>query len=222
MFYLKYIIYFIIINIVNCSNDQSTLNQEKLSNEKSTLLALSFYRNNGECLRKETSSGSSIYTCSKYDNGLCNINLLIFTSGEKTKLLSDTTKIINKRPECKESLVLSGLLNQAINTNDEIDTFKRNNSFTGLDSCNTKNFSKYEKLVSKEELLFLISARGKIGTFAYNSAQSIFETTIKKNARECLANEFSETENQLLKDIYSATKVQEVKCTESSSTGLCN
>jgi len=197
MFYLKYIIYFIIINIVNCSNDQSSLNQEKLSTERNTLLALSFYRNNGECLRKETSSGSSIYTCSKYDNGLCNINLLIFTSGEKTKLLSDTTKIINKRPECKESLALSGILIPAISTNDEIDTLKRNNSFTGLDSCNTKNFSKYEKLVSKEELLFLTSARGKIGTFAYKSTQSLLETTIKKNARECLANEFSETENLL-------------------------
>ena len=191
-------------------------------NERNTLLSISFYRNNGECLRKETLIDSSTYTCSKYDNGLCSINLLIFTSGEKTKVLSDTTKIIDRRPECKESLGLSGILTQSITTNDEIDSLKKNNTFTGVENCNTKGFTKYEKLVSKEELLFLASARGKIGITAYKSAQTPFETSIKKNAKECLNNEFSENENQLFKDLYSGTKVQEVKCTENTSNGMCN
>ena len=219
MIYIKYLI---IIIILSCSNDQTSLNQEKLLKERNTLLAISFYRNNGECLRKETLTDSSTFTCSKYDNGLCSINLLIFTSGEKTKLLTETTKIIDKRPECSESLALSGILSQSITTNDEIDTLKRNNIFSGVDTCNTKSFSNYEKLVSKEELLFLVSARGKIGTAAYKSAQFLFETSIKKNARECLSNEFSESENQLFKDIYSGSKVQEVKCKENTDSGVCN
>jgi hypothetical protein len=222
MIFITYIKYLIIIYILSCSNDQTSLNKDKLLKERSTLLAISYYRNIGECLRKETLTDSSIYTCSKYDNGLCSINLLIFTSGEKTKLLSETAKIIDRRPECTESLALSGLLTQSITTNDEIDALKRNNTFSGVDNCNTKSFSKYEKLISKEELLFLVSARGKIGTYAYKSAQFPIETSIKKNAQECLNNEFSESESQLFKDIYSGSKVQDVKCTENTSTGVCN
>ncbi len=222
MIYCKPLIYILISIILGCSNDQAKLIQEKSIKERNTLILLSTFRSKGECLRKETSLNSSIYTCSKYDFGLCSVNLLIFTSGEKSKLLSDSNTLIQKRPECNESLVLSGLLSQTITTNDEIDTFKKNNIFSGLESCNTKNFNNYEKLVTKEELLFLKSYRGKIGTSAYKSSQAPFETSIKKNASDCLANEFLESEKLLLKDIYSGTKVIEVKCTEDLSTGLCN
>ena len=211
--------------LLYCSNSQENLQKKKLDNDYKTLFFLSVVRSSGECLRIETKNSSSVYTCTKYNSGLCSYNLVVLTQGEKNKNLSDTSTLVNKRPECKESLLSSGLLTSEVTKDTDIDSLKKNNIFTSVPSCNFSFFNNYDKLVTLSELQFIDSSRGQIGKVAYENSliNSKIPTLVnlKNNALECLKNEFTDAEKDILKQVFEKSKYKELSCTKNSDSDTC-
>lgn len=196
--------------------------KEQTEQDKLVLSLLYTYRSSGECLRIENSSGNTIYTCSRLDRGLCDLNLLITTSGEKIKILSDLQDILVKVPECKESATLSGIITTTQTSDSEITSLREKNSFKTIDSCSTFNFSNSEKLVPSVTYVFLNSTRGKIGIAAKNSINNKFLTSsIKQNAQTCMNNLYTEPEQILLEEFIKNEKLKEVSCTEVTGSKTC-
>jgi hypothetical protein len=208
--------------LLGCSKDQSVLQESQLEREKKILFLLYTYRSSGECLREEISSGNTIYSCSKLNRGLCNLDQLVITSGEKIKILSDIGEILENVPECKESVAFSGLFSVTQTTDSEITTLKANNSFKTVEACSSYNFSDTEKLVSSERVVFLNSTRGKIGIAAKNASNNNFLTSqIKQNAQTCLTNLYSEKEQDFIEKIIDNENLKEATCTEVTGSKTC-
>lgn len=195
---------------LSCSNSGEKLQQELNKNSNQNLILFSLYRSTGQCLWIETNEKSIIKRCSKYNRGLCSSNLLIITEGEKTKLISDVTKLLNNTSECRDSILRTGLLSTASTSAENEKTIKQKNEFIGVESCETSEFPNYSKLVSLSELIFLSSFRGKIGKEAENLRKNVFlSSSIKNNAEACLNKEFSESERNLISDIILKNKLEE-------------
>lgn len=195
---------------LSCSNSGENLQKEKQELDFKILTLISQFRETGECLQIQTEQTKVNYICSKYNRGLCSVNLLITSSGKKNKILSEVATLLDKRPECSESIILSRIQNLSITSFEDEKKIKSENEFISVDNCSTIDFKNYQKLVTLSELIFLRSSRGRVGKEAEKIRSSFFFIEPqKKNAESCLQNEFTEAERTLLADIIANRKFEE-------------
>lgn len=184
-------------------------------------------RNEGNCLRVETTSTGKTITCDRRPSSICNSNIAILNSGEKLNLLNEARNFTSQNPECTTSFAIpvlgSGLSTDKVPINfEEEDRIKQNNYFEVVSSCESLGFQLSTPISTLSEFEFLTSAKGRIGIAADRiSSTSNFVlqqslgsnfTTIKNEANTCLNKPFSREEVELIQSIRSGTKLLQASC----------
>ncbi|WP_108978330.1 hypothetical protein [Leptospira ryugenii] len=188
---------FLIVFIAACNGGKDEL--EKRNNETSqVMLLLSYSRSLGNCKKTTKTNDKENSVCSRWPSGLCNHDLLFFTSGEISKLLSDGNDIIKQNANCSDAFAQSGIFSLRTSTYQEQDNVIRDNRFEVIDNCVSPVSA---RLATFEELVFLSSAKGRIGKAATTLQSNLFlSAPIRGRSTDCLRTEFSENERKLLED----------------------
>ncbi|MDX1961352.1 MAG: hypothetical protein SFU98_22475 [Leptospiraceae bacterium] len=211
--------------LISCSN-QDSFKKEDAKN-KTNILALSYIRNSGNCLRKETiSKEKQIIRCSRINLGLCDNRYLLYNNSDKIKRLDVLNKMNEKTQKCQAFIAASNLLTQNIDTLEEENKIKANNFFQPTNSCEGLGLSSEKVLFSSSELEFFFTDRGKMGEFLETQSNLSFvlptlPTTWKEDAKECLEKNFTNTEKELLSINRKLERLKELSC-ENGSGSLKN
>jgi hypothetical protein len=196
---------------VGCEHyNQLKVLERQESKEETNLLALIQIRNKGNCKIQDTSTQPTTILCNKKPFGLCNEDLYVVTVGEKSKLSKGASDIIKLEPKCQYAFLQSGITNLTVSTNADKDNIRKRYTFEPIESCMVDGFVDADKLLVFDELIFLESAKGRIGEKIMTIINSkTLTTSIKSDANQCLNTIFSTSEKTLLEEVYSNTKKKE-------------
>ncbi len=219
---MKLIILFFIL--FSCNDIDDTKDKENRKRTSDLIFLYSIRnRNEGNCLRVETTSTGKIITCDRRPSSICNSNIAILTNGEKFNNLNEARNFTNLNPECTSSFGGSGLATDTVPANfQEEDSIKQNNYFEIVSSCESLGFQLSAPISTLSEFEFLTSAKGRIGISANRISstpdivlqQSLGANfnTIKNDATTCLNKPFSRTEVELIQNIRLGTKLLQATC----------
>ncbi|MBK7054988.1 MAG: hypothetical protein IPH52_08040 [Leptospiraceae bacterium] len=228
---LRIILLFFLIFLFSCSDmDGVKKRQETKKTVDFYILTLVQIRAKGNCLRKDSST-NTVY-CDRRSSGLCNLNELLLSSSEKAYNLTEANDLVKAVPSCSFSFLNSGISSDAISTIADQDTFKANNTYSVITSCESTGIGSPETLITESELIFLNSSRGRIAIAADKVANTpdlalaltlpagTSASQIKSDARSCLSGGFPEAEKDLVTDLRTLKRVKTISC--SSKSGVTN
>jgi hypothetical protein len=192
---------FIIIFIISCTaKDQYPKSQTQ--KDINFLLGLANYRDSGNCMRIEKQNGITENYCSRLPLGLCNSNLEIYTEAERRKRLSEISKILDTHHICKNLVGISGILTEKVTNEEEKQNLLAKKTWQSIQSCEAENFPTTPPLFSKEEVLFLLSNRGKLGITLENyqnlQPNPFTPSYLISEAKTCLEEVYTQQEKEIL------------------------
>ncbi len=225
-------IYLLLITIlfvlgVKCKNPEDKIVERENKNLRNLFLLIAV-RETGECLRVETiSSTSKKLTCTKIPSGICNSGELLYTQAERTKRTSTFNSYIDQFPVCKSPILLSGLLSVSITSASDTEKINSNNRYESISSCESLGFTSNTPILTKEEIQFYQSDRGKLGVYLDTQAAkspSLFVTQSSiTESKECLDSVFTSEEKWILESIRLGKKISSYSCqTGNSSNPPCD
>ncbi len=207
------LIILLIACMFSCEDGETKLAKQNLD-QTYLLVYLVNVREEGNCKKVVSNTNNTqTTTCSRKPRGFCSIKQSIITQGEINFLLSEGKKVRDRTSDCELSFLQSGLLTTTATTTEDEATIRGNTIYSVVSSCENDDFIIRDKtrLATSTEILFLESAKGRIGrTASVLSINRLATVTIRNQARSCLEKEFSDSERGLFTDLGSGTVLLEV------------